>query len=71
LNTNHLQEHLPAVLLRPGPRELLWWQWLALPFVLVLSWTLGRILVHLADASPAEAQGRGQSRAGAEADRGA
>lgn len=44
LGDRWLQEHLPAVLLRPGPRELLWWQWLAFPLVLVLSWTLGRIL---------------------------
>ena len=45
-----LQEHLPAVLLRPGPRELLWWQWLAFPLVLALSWMLGRILAWVTRA---------------------
>ncbi len=33
-------EHLPAPLLRPGPRGLLWWQWIALPGML-----LGSVLV--------------------------
>ncbi|HEX4340246.1 MAG TPA: mechanosensitive ion channel family protein [Polyangiaceae bacterium] len=33
-------EHLPAPLLRPGPRGLLWWQWIAFPAML-----LGSILV--------------------------
>ncbi len=36
-------EHLPAALLRPGPLELLWWQWLALPIVLALAFPLGWI----------------------------
>lgn len=34
-------EHLPATLLRPGPRGLLYWQWIALPVVLVGSILLG------------------------------
>ena len=41
-------EHLPAALLRPGPLELLWWQWLALPVLLLLAsmagWLLSRVL---------------------------
>ena len=41
-------EHLPAALLRPGPLELLWWQWSALPlllgFALVAGWLLSRAL---------------------------
>lgn len=50
------EEHLPAPLLGEGPRGLLWWQWLALPSLLVLAFALGsvlgwitrRILGHLA-----------------------
>jgi MscS family membrane protein len=41
------REHLPDVLLRPGPRELLWWQWLALPLLLVLALALARPLAFL------------------------
>jgi MscS family membrane protein len=34
-------EHLPAAMLRSGPRGLLWWQWIALPLLLVASGILG------------------------------
>jgi MscS family membrane protein len=41
-------EHLPGALLRPGPVELLWWQWAALPLLLavvsVVGWLLSRLL---------------------------
>jgi MscS family membrane protein len=30
-------EHLPAALLRTGPRGLLWWQWVALPLLVLIS----------------------------------
>jgi MscS family membrane protein len=33
-----------AALLLPGPRNILWWQWIALPLLVVLAWILGRIL---------------------------
>ena len=36
-------EHLPSSLLRPGPLDLLWWQWLALPVILLVATTLGAI----------------------------
>ncbi len=50
------EPHLPEVLLRAGPRGLLWWQWLALPVLVaialalgaVLGWGTRRILGHLA-----------------------
>jgi MscS family membrane protein len=35
-------EYLPERLLRPGFRELLWWQWIALPSVLALALALGK-----------------------------
>ncbi|HEX3594925.1 MAG TPA: mechanosensitive ion channel family protein, partial [Polyangiaceae bacterium] len=34
-------EHLPAPLLRPGPRGMLWWQWIALPGMLLGSLVVG------------------------------
>jgi MscS family membrane protein len=35
------------VLLLPGPFELLWWQWLAVPVLLLLAWALGSLLGRL------------------------
>ncbi len=43
-------EHLPAPLLQPGPGEVLWWQWLALPLVVLLAWGLGLVLGRLTRA---------------------
>ncbi|HEY6004963.1 MAG TPA: mechanosensitive ion channel family protein [Anaeromyxobacter sp.] len=51
-----VEEHLPDALLRRGPRGLLWWQWLAIPAMVlaalvlgsVLGWATRRILVVLA-----------------------
>lgn len=40
-------EHLPAILLRPGPFEILRWQWLALPILLVVAWLLGAVASRL------------------------
>lgn len=40
-------EHLPSSLLRPGPKELLIWQWLSLPVLLVLAWIVGRVMGRL------------------------
>jgi len=40
-------EYLPDVLLRPGPRDLLYWQWLAFPVLLLVSWGLGYVLTRL------------------------
>jgi MscS family membrane protein len=37
-------DHLPKVLLRPGPRELQWWQWLGLGAIGAVSWLLGLLL---------------------------
>jgi MscS family membrane protein len=39
-----IRDVLPEVLLRPGPRELLWWQWLSLPILFGLAWLVGRAL---------------------------
>jgi MscS family membrane protein len=40
-------EHLPAALLAPAPLGLLWWQWLALPLFLLVSWFAGFFLARI------------------------
>jgi MscS family membrane protein len=35
---------MPQRLLRTGPRSLMWWQWLALPVLILLSWGLAWVL---------------------------
>jgi MscS family membrane protein len=37
-------EHLPPWLQRPGPKELLVWQWFAFPVLFLLSWGFGGLL---------------------------
>lgn len=44
LGDRWLVDRLPEQLLRPGPRELLWWQWLALPVLLLISLLVGAVL---------------------------
>jgi MscS family membrane protein len=39
-----MRDRIPSPLLRPGPRELLYWQWLALPLVALVAWLCGRLL---------------------------
>jgi MscS family membrane protein len=38
------QQYLPEVLLRPGPKELLWWQWIALPVLFAAALVVGMVL---------------------------
>ncbi len=40
-------DHLPAVLLRTGPLGLLYWQWLALPALILVAWLGGLLLSRL------------------------
>jgi MscS family membrane protein len=40
-------ERLPPALLKAGPRELLYWQWMALPAVALLALALGALLSRL------------------------
>jgi MscS family membrane protein len=47
LDDRWIREYLPEPLLRPGPRGLLWWQWLALGPLLIVAWLAGRILAAL------------------------
>jgi len=39
-----LADHIPAVLLRPGPFDLRLWQWLALPVAVAIAWLGGLLL---------------------------
>lgn len=42
-----VRDHLPEPLLRPGPKELLWWQWIAVPILFILAFVAGRVLAML------------------------
>lgn len=37
-------EHLPPSMLRPGPWDLLMWQWLVLPLLVAGGWLFGRVM---------------------------
>jgi len=37
-------DHLPTALLRPGPFDLLWWQWVVVPLLIAASIVLGMVL---------------------------
>lgn len=60
LGDRWILEHLPPALLRAGPRELTYFQWIALPVLLLLSLVLGagmgsvtrRVLRHVAERTP-------------------
>jgi MscS family membrane protein len=43
LGDRWMLENLPPALLRPGPLELLWWQWLALPLVIAVAVLIGYV----------------------------
>ncbi len=38
-----MRDVLPEFLFQPGPRGLLWWQWAAMPLLVVVAWTAGRL----------------------------
>ena len=53
-----LHEHLPDLLLRTGPLGVLWWQWVALPIVILASLLLGAVLGKLTRFGLARLAGR-------------
>lgn len=61
LGDRWIREHLPASLLRPGPFEVLWWQWLALPLLLLTALAIGTLLGRGARALLARAARRTSS----------
>jgi MscS family membrane protein len=46
LGNRWMLENLPPALLRPGPLELLWWQWLALPLLIAVAAFIGYVVGH-------------------------
>lgn len=44
LDQREILDRLPEPLLRPGPRQLLWWQWLAVLALFVPAWWGGKLL---------------------------
>jgi MscS family membrane protein len=44
LENREILDHVPLPLLRPGPRQLLWWQWLAAVALFVPAWWGGKLL---------------------------
>lgn len=48
LGTRWVLEHLPRPLLESGPRDLAWWQWIALAIIVAVGWVLGVVLGWLA-----------------------
>lgn len=43
LDGRWMLEHLPPILLRPGPGDLLWWQWIALPLLVAAAAIFGKV----------------------------
>ncbi len=50
LRDRWIRDSLPAPLLRYGPRDVLWWQWLALIPIILCSYGLGIFLAYLVRA---------------------
>jgi len=61
LGDRWIRENLPEALLRPGPRDLLWWQWLALLPLGLVAWGIGRLLGALTRKVAAKVTSRTQS----------
>lgn len=47
LRDRWIQDYLPGSLLRPGPQELVWWQWIALPLLFIVALGLGKLLGYV------------------------
>lgn len=55
-----LRDHLPEPLLRSGPGDVLYWQWLVLPFLAGFAWVLGLTLSRVVRAALARVTTRTQ-----------
>ncbi len=44
LGDRWMEDHLPQAWLRPGPKDVLWWQWIALPVLFLLALGTGGVL---------------------------
>jgi MscS family membrane protein len=45
-----IRDLIPAALQRYGPQDLMWWQWLAVPVLVLLAFAIGRVLGALTRA---------------------
>ncbi|MFO0588755.1 MAG: mechanosensitive ion channel family protein [Polyangiaceae bacterium] len=43
LDERWLFDSLPEPILRPGPFDILWWQYIAMPAIVLVAWLLGRL----------------------------
>ncbi|MFS8066411.1 MAG: mechanosensitive ion channel family protein [Byssovorax sp.] len=50
LENRWILDHVPAPLLRSGPWDVLWWQWIAMPVLVFLAWIAGRVLSFVSSA---------------------
>lgn len=50
LGDRWLLENLPPVLLRPGPADILWWQWIALPLIAFIAVIFGKVAGRIVQA---------------------
>lgn len=50
LEQRWLYEHLPKPLLRSGPVDMPWWQWLAIPLLVLVAWVVGMVAARLTRA---------------------
>ena len=62
LDERWLLDALPEPLLRPGPFDILWWQYLAMPAIIVVAWVVGRLLGFLTRKAIARMVARTASR---------
>ncbi|HEX7121232.1 MAG TPA: mechanosensitive ion channel family protein [Gemmatimonadaceae bacterium] len=47
LENRWVLENIPEALQRPGPLDLYWWQWIAVPLLLLVSWPIGVLVGRL------------------------
>ncbi len=62
LRDRWLQDLLPEVLLRRGPKDLVWWQWIALPLLFAAALGLGHVLGYLTRRGIARLVARANAR---------
>ncbi|MBK8259496.1 MAG: mechanosensitive ion channel family protein [Polyangiaceae bacterium] len=62
LSERWLFDALPEPLLRPGPADILYWQYLAMPLLIAIAWTIGRLFSFLTRKVIAKAVARTASK---------
>ncbi|MEZ4314625.1 MAG: mechanosensitive ion channel family protein [Polyangiaceae bacterium] len=62
LSERWLIDLLPEPMLRPGPADILWWQYVVLPVLLVGAWLVGRVLSWVTRKAIGKAISRRESK---------